>query len=198
MHSGSGTFPDPVLCFDDLPRAATLSKEASMASPGMAPVTAPNTTASNNFAQKTILEHALKSRASWFIMVAGLSLVNSVLSMTGAKVHFIFGLGFTQIVDAVAHRAGGAGMALDLVINGIVAGVFAFFWNFARKGQKWAWFAGMGLYAVDALVLLPFKDFLSLAFHAYALYRMWSGLQLLPAFERFNRSAAAGTVSSTL
>jgi hypothetical protein len=154
-------------------------------------------TPSNVLEQKLRVEQALKSSSSWFITVAVLSIVNSVLAMSGGRFHFIFGLGVTQIVDALAHQAGTAGFALDLVINGIVAGVFVLFWNFARKGQKWAWYVGMSLYALDALILLPFKDFLSIAFHAYALYRMSMGLKLLPVLERMNRSQTTGAVSST-
>ena len=147
--------------------------------------------------QKLRVEQALKSSASWFITIAVLSLVNSVLAMARANVQFIFGLGFTQMVDALARQTGGAGLVLDLIINGIIAGVFALFWNFARKGQKWAWYVGMGVYVVDALLLLPAKDFLSIAFHAYALYRMSMGLKLLPVLGRLNQSQATGAVSST-
>ena len=152
---------------------------------------------SNVLEQKLRVEQALKSSASWFITVAVLSLVNSVLSMAGSQIRFIFGMGFTQIVDALAHQLSSTGFVLDLVINGIIAGVFALFWNFARKGQKWAWYVGMGVYALDAVILLPFKDFLSVAFHGYALYRMWMGVKLLPVLERLNRSQATGAVSST-
>jgi hypothetical protein len=148
-------------------------------------------------AQKLRVEQALKGSSSWFVIIAALSLVNSVLFMTGAKIHFIFGLGFTQIIDALAHNAGGAGVALDLVINGAIAAVFVLFWSFARKGEKWAWLAGMGLYVVDALILLVFKDILSVAFHGWALYRMYSGLKLLPVFEKINQPSASGAISSS-
>ena len=37
-------------------------------------------------AQKLRVEQALKGSSSWFIVIAGLSLVNSVLFMTGAKI----------------------------------------------------------------------------------------------------------------
>src|SRR5579871_6838747 len=118
---------------------------------------------------------ALKGPASWFAMIAGLSVVNSVLSMSGASLHFIFGLGLTQIVDAVAHQVGSAGYVLDILINGIIAGFFLLIWNFARKGQPWAWYAGMALYATDAVLCLVFQDYLSAAFHGWALYRMYPG-----------------------
>ena len=167
-----------------------------MASPAPA-VSSPSANQNALIAQKLRVEQALKGSSSWFVIIAALSLVNSVLSMTGAKIHFIFGLGFTQIIDALAHNAGGAGVALDFVINGVIAAVFVLFWNFARKGEKWAWLAGMGLYVVDALILLAFKDILSVAFHGWALYRMYSGFKLLPVFEKLNRSSASGTISSS-
>jgi hypothetical protein len=125
------------------------------------------------------LNPAVRGGASWFVTVAALSLVNSVLAMTGTGVRFIFGLGLTQFVDALAHPAGGTGMVLDLVINGFIAAIFVLFWHFARQGQKWAFLGGMFLYVLDALLLLVFKDWLSLAFHGYALYRMFHGYQAL-------------------
>ena len=168
-----------------------------MASPALG-VSTPSASQSDLAAQKLQVEQALKGSSSWFVVIAGLSLVNSVLSMTGASIHFIFGLGLTQIVDALAHESGGAGIVLDLIINGIIGGVFVLFWSFARKGAKWAFFAGMALYVVDALILLAFKDILSVAFHGWALYRMYSGLKLLPVLERINRASASGTISSSI
>src|SRR5216683_2838467 len=128
--------------------------------------------------QKSRVLQALKGSASWFGMIAGLSVVNSILAMSGTSVRFIFGLGLSQIVDALAHQAGSTGYVLDLIINGIIAGVFVLFWNFARKGEKWAWY-------------------LAIAFHAYALYRMSSGLKLLPILERLNQQSATGAISGS-
>ena len=147
--------------------------------------------------QKLRLEQALKGPASWFVTVAALSIVNSILAMSGASIHFIFGLGITQIVDAGAHQAGSAGYVLDLIINGIIAGVFLLIWKFARQGKGWAWYGGMALYAIDGLLLLLFRDYLSVAFHAWALFRMSPGLKLLPILKQLNQPAATGAVSST-
>ena len=168
-----------------------------MASPAVG-MSKSGTDQSDLAAQKLQVEQALKGSSSWFVVIAGLSLVNSVLSMAGASIHFIFGLGLTQIVDALAHGSGGAGIVVDLIINGMIAGVFVLFWNFARKGAKWAFFAGMALYVVDALILLAFKDVLSVAFHGWALYRMYNGVKVLGTLERLNRSAANGTISSSI
>ena len=168
-----------------------------MASPALG-MSKPDADQNDLAAQKLQIQQALKGSSSWFIVIAGLSLVNSVLAMAGADIHFIFGLGLTQIVDALAHGSGGAGIVLDLIVNGMIAGVFVLFWNFARKGAKWAFFAGMGLYVMDGLILLAFKDFLSVAFHGWALYRMYGGVKLLPALQRIDRATANGTISSSI
>lgn len=130
----------------------------------------------NLLEQKLRTENIVKGGASWFLWVAGLFLVNSVLSLSGAGFRFIFGLGIAQVVDALAHQAGNPGVVLDIVINGFVAAVLLLFWKFARKGQKWAFLIGMTVYALDGLLLLSFKDILGVAFHAYALFRMYQGL----------------------
>ena len=147
-----------------------------MSSPGLGMSGTPQASLTNLVEQKLRAERVVTAGANWFITVAVLSMINSVLSMSGTGIRFIFGLGFAQLIDALAHQAGQSGVALDLVINGLIAGVFVVFWNFARRGQHWAFLVGMGLYAGDALIMLYFKDILAVAFHGYALYRMYSGM----------------------
>lgn len=137
--------------------------------------------------QKLRAEQIVKNGAGWFLAIAGLSIINSVLTMSGANFHFIFGLGITEIVDAVGRQSGTTGSALSLVVNLFIAGVFLLFWNFARRGEKWAFLVGMGLYAVDGLILVPFKDFLGVAFHAYALFRIYNGMKGVPVLEELRR-----------
>jgi hypothetical protein len=55
----------------------------------------------------------------------------------------------------------------------------------------------MAVYLLDGLLLILFKDYLAIAFHAYALYRMSSGLKLLPILERLNQQSATGAISSS-
>jgi hypothetical protein len=157
----------------------------------------PSTTQPVPEEQKKRVEYALRGPANWFVTVAALSILNSILSMSGASIHFIFGLGITQFVDGLAHRAGSAGYVLDFIINGVIAGVFVLIWNFARKGQSWAWYGGMALYLLDGLLLLLFQDYLSVAFHAWALYRMSPGLKLLPILRQLEETSATGGISST-
>jgi MFS family permease len=140
--------------------------------------------------QKLRAEQIVKNGAGWFLVIAGLSILNSVLNMSGAQFHFIFGLGITEIVDAVGRQSGSTGSALGLVVNLFIAGFFLWFWHFGRKGEKWAFLTGMALYVMDGLLLIPFRDLLGLAFHAYALYRIYRGMQGIPILLELQRRLA--------
>jgi len=112
--------------------------------------------------QKLRAEQIVKNGAGWFLAIGGLSILNSVLTMSGTHFTFIFGLGTTRIVDAIERQSGTTGSTLGLIVNLFIAGIFVGFWNFARNGGKWAFLTGMALYAIDGLILLPFKIFLAL------------------------------------
>lgn len=121
---------------------------------------------------------SLRSSASWFYWVAGLSLVNTVLALTGVGIRFIFGLGVTQIFDAFGAGFAGAGTLVALVLDLLAAGVLVLFGVFANKGQTWAFIVGMALLALDGLLLLLVRDWLGVAFHAYVLFRLFQGFQI--------------------
>jgi hypothetical protein len=124
---------------------------------------------------KMVAAARARAGAKWFYWIAGLSMINSIVVITGGNFHFVVGLGITSVVDGVAKRVGNAGSVLDIIINGFVAGVFALFGTFAVKMQKWAFVLGMALYALDGVLLLGVKDFLSVGFHAYALFAIYRG-----------------------
>ena len=138
--------------------------------------------------QKLRAEQVVKNGAGWFLAIAGLSIVNSVLTLAGMNFHFIFGLGITEIVDAIGRESGTTGSTLGLIVNLFIAGIFLGFWHFARLGEKWAFWTGMILYAIDGVILIPFKDFLGLAFHAYALFRIYNGMQGIPVLEKIRQA----------
>jgi len=117
----------------------------------------------------------VRAGAKWFYWIAGLSMINSLVVIFGGNFHFVVGLGITSVVDAFAKRVGSAGSVLDVIINGFVAGVFVLFGTFAVKAQKWAFVVGMALYLFDGLLLVSVKDYLGVAFHAYALFAIYRG-----------------------
>jgi len=148
----------------------------------------------------------MKSGANWFYWIAGLSVVNSVIALVGGGWAFIIGLGFTQVVDAIAlsgyenpSDATFGVLAVAFLFNLIIAGIFAAFGYFANKEQKWAFITGMAIYAVDGVLFIIVLDFLSVGFHAFALYSIYKGFSSLQILERLKSEAMmakAGMVKS--
>ena len=120
--------------------------------------------------------------ANWFYWIAGLSLVNTIASLTGSNWAFGAGLGVTQIIDAVATQMEGPLKALPLIIDFTAVSLFTLFGYLGSKGQMWAIITGMVLYALDGLILLGLGalggslPIIGLVIHALALYYLFSGL----------------------
>lgn len=125
----------------------------------------------------------LKSSANWFYWIAGLSLINTLVILFGGNMSFIVGLGITQFIDIIAYYisqdAGNIITIIAFVLDLIIAGIFVLFGYFSNKGYKWSFFIGMVLYGLDGLIFIFLKDFLSLAFHGYAIYCIYRGLKAI-------------------
>jgi hypothetical protein len=127
------------------------------------------------------LQQRSKSGARWFFWIAGLTMVTSVMALSGGGFAFFLSLGVTQFVDGVAKGLAnqmGDGMRVGgLVFDLLVAGVFALIGWFALKRHLWAFVVGMILFALDALILLVFQVWISFAFHALVIFWIFRGYQ---------------------
>ena len=119
----------------------------------------------------------LHSGASWFYWIAALSLINSISALSGSDWRFIFGLGITQIFDALGNEIAGGGKAIIFVLDLFAAGILVFFGFFAYKRHTWAFLVGMILLALDSLIFLLAQDWIGVAFHAFVLFRLFRGFQ---------------------
>jgi len=145
--------------------------------------------------QKLKLQSRMRSGAGWILAVSIFSVINSALVFFDAKLHFIVGLGITQIVDGVAHHVSSKGSIAGIVVSAFVAGLFLLFWKFAREGQQWAFIVAMALYAMDALIFLVLGIMLEFGFHVFALYCMYKGLSALNALDKLNNQDATRTIA---
>lgn len=115
------------------------------------------------------LEARLKSGASWFYWIAAVSLINSIIVMTGKQWGFAIGLGITQVIDHTMANAGTAARATAFTINLIAAGIVAGFGFFAIKKQTWAFIVGLIVLALDTVLTALLQAWISTAFHVWAL-----------------------------
>jgi hypothetical protein len=116
-----------------------------------------------------------RSGALWFYWVAALSLVNSLVALTGQGWRFIVGLGITQFADALAARTGRGVGIVALVDLALVAG-FVLLGRAAQQGRLWAFAVGAIFYALDGLIFLAARDWAGVAFHAFVVVMTLRGL----------------------
>ena len=118
--------------------------------------------------ERRALEEQCRKGAQWFYWIAGLSLINAVLALSGQGWRFLLGLGITQLVQELAEQSGGAGLKAGIVGLAMI-GFFAVLGQRAVLGQQWAFVLGMVLFALDGCIFLLAQDWIGVAFHGFAL-----------------------------
>jgi hypothetical protein len=134
----------------------------------------------------------MRRGAGWFLTIALLSGVNSVLQIFDAKIRFIFGLGITQVVDAVAHQIGQGGTFVIVVVDGLFIVMLILCSRWAKTGSQGAFLGGMIAYALDGVLLLMFSMWLDAAVHAYALWMIWQGYSASRELAQMQQAAQPG------
>ncbi len=138
---------------------------------------------------------AVKSGGKWFYWVAGLSVINTLITLFHGNVAFIVGLGATQILDAVISEIGAKAAVIALSVNLVITGVYVLLGYFACQRMRWAFILGMVFYALDGLLFLLVKDWLPLAFHAFVLYAISRGLKAEGVARQIEAQAARSGIS---
>ncbi len=131
--------------------------------------------------------------ANWLFWIAGLSVVNAVILLTGSSWVFLGGLGVTYVAAGVAIKTGSTQVALVAAFVTLWAtAFFVCLGFFARKGQQWAFITGMALYAVDALLVLSFQAWIMLLFHGYIFFRLYQGYVSSRQHHAFDKRVGMG------
>jgi hypothetical protein len=133
----------------------------------------------------------MRRGAGWFLTIAILSGVNALLQIFDAKIRFIFGLGITQVVDAVAHGME-RGTIVVIVVDGLFILMLVLCSRWAKTGSQGAFLGGMIAYALDGILLLLFRMWLDAAVHAYALWMIWQGYSASRELAQLERAAQPG------
>jgi hypothetical protein len=159
-------------------------------SPGGTPSSSAAPTAATDLSGPVILR--MQRGAGWFLTIGLLSGVNSILQLFDAKIRFIFGLGITQVVDAVAHGMGQGGTIVIVVVDGLFILMLILCSRWAKTGSQGAFLGGMIAYALDGALLVVFSMWLDAAVHAYALWMIWQGYSASRELAQMQQAAQPG------
>ena len=140
-----------------------------------------------------------KNGAGWFYWIAGLSLINSLMVLSGNDRSFALGLGLTLITDSIALEAskdlGQSAIITAGVFDAIVLGLIVLCGWLSQKRMLPIFAMGMALYLLDGLLCLLLSSMMCIAIHGFALWSMWTGFlafRQLNALERKLGTAGAG------
>lgn len=117
------------------------------------------------------LNQAVRSGANWFLWIAGLSALNTALSLSGEDRSFVVGLGVTQVIDALFGKDAPmvAGTLDGLVLVGFVA------LRFVATKHPAGFVVGMVVYGLDTLIFVATGGWLPVALHLLVLFFLWQG-----------------------
>jgi hypothetical protein len=155
--------------------------------------------------KRSDLERRIKSNVDWFFWIAGLSVINSVIFLFGGSYAFIFGLGVTQLVDAIISSiADEVGPIVGLIlrvfgfgIDIVILAIFVACGYLGRKRLLWAVIVGIALYVFDILLLLIVTDWVGILFHAWVLWCLIRGAKAIIALAELEKSRPGMSSSNT-
>lgn len=115
----------------------------------------------------------------WFMWIGILSIINSILIISKANLRFMFGLGYTQIIDGLFYNASQNVKIIGLLISVLSTSIFFLIWYYAKLKNPWAYLIGIILYSLDMLIFIVYKDWLNAGFHVYVLLLLIFGYSRL-------------------
>jgi len=138
--------------------------------------------------------------ANWFFWIAGLSLVNTAITHGGGDTHFVVGMGLPLIVSVIAHEIAKQNPDISMIATivgigfSVLCSLVACLFGWLSRKRIIAIFAiGMVLYLLDGMVFLLIQDWMSIAFHAFALFSMWGGLSAYRQLNQLERHLSEAT-----
>lgn len=90
------------------------------------------------------------------------------------------GLGLTQVLSGLGEALGSLVKPITIAASVAVIGSLCFLGYMACRGVVWAFVVGIIVLILDTFLLIPFasQEWLSIAFHVWAIISLFSGLKL--------------------
>lgn len=151
-----------------------------------------------------LLEQQFRNGVNQFYWIAGLSLVNTIISLNGGSATFVIGLGITQFIDAftkswvkqIGPATGNIVSFIGFFADLALAGMFILFGVLGRKRFGKVILFGMILYAMDGLIFLVFQDWFAFIFHVILLISLVKGYSALNQLKKLEGSQAIGDMAA--
>ena len=140
---------------------------------------------------------SFRGGASWFFIIAGLSMVNVVLAAVGSERVFVAGLVVNMFFQGIA--IGLEAPIIGIIFSLVTSALFIMLGVFAYRRATWAFVTGLVLYLLDAMLALVVglveRDFpplvMALLIHVFALAGMGKAIVSLRDLRALERQRPA-------
>ena len=129
------------------------------------------------------IDEDVTKAANWFYWKAALTVINSIIMLTGSLWAFFLGLGITQLFHGIAigitDEIGESGRmfhGIALVLSLFCAAFVAFLGYQGRKGKRWALILGMIIFCFDIFLYLITFSIMGVVIHGIAIYMIAKGI----------------------
>ena len=140
--------------------------------------------------KKRELQVVARKGANWLFWIAGLSVINSVVSVINVNgmPNYVLGLATGNLVGGMAIGIAQTlgivdwGIGVRLIFqsfNVLFAGLFVVMGILATKQYRWIVIVGLALYGLDTVTYMVYGDLLGIAIHGVGLWGLWQGTQAL-------------------
>lgn len=125
--------------------------------------------------EEHVINNNIRNNANWFLIIAVLSFINTLVLFLKIDFRLIFGLGITQLIDSILFRIYGELSYYNLIVSAGISFIFTILWIKAREAKKWAFISGIVIYSLDTLLFLFIQDWLSVGFHVFVVIGIITG-----------------------
>jgi hypothetical protein len=122
--------------------------------------------------------------STWFYWIAGASVINFAVALSGSKWHISMGLGVTQLLQEQYRGLPGMAAALACVLLCVGCGFLA------RKARVAVFAIGITLYALDTFIFVMAGDTMGIIIHFLLLFLLYRGLRASRALLRLQAEGA--------
>jgi hypothetical protein len=101
----------------------------------------------------------IQSSARWFWWIAGLSLVNAVMFYSGSDTNFVIGLAMTTLESVYFTDQ----PVIAYLLIALTIGLYLYVGLEAKKANLWAFYLGLAVYIIDAMLYINYEAWMSVA-----------------------------------
>ena len=129
----------------------------------------------------------VRQAAYWFFGIAALSIINSFILSKGH--FFVLGLALSQLIDGAVFELTGE---QNLLFSFLPAIAFVILGIVGMRLQRWAFIAGILVYAVDGLIYFLFQEWVAGGIHVFILYKLYQGFRSANEYQEIVSKRSSG------